>query len=79
MGSYSSSLRGPRAMASLHHLQFTDARHATVNNVTGDQHNVHVSNPTINREYYYLRLLFLTKHLHVISSSDINIRRLTLC
>ena len=68
-------------MASLpsHHLQLTDARYATVNNVTGDQQNIHVSNATIIREYYYLRLLFSTKHLHVVLSSGINIRHLALC
>jgi hypothetical protein len=62
-----------------HHVpQLTDARYATVTIVKGDQHNVHVSN-AINREYYYQCRLFSTKHLHVVLSSDINIRRLALC
>ena len=65
-------------MASLHHLQLTDARYTTVNNVAGDQH-VHVSDATVNCEYYYVHLLFLTRHLHVVLSSDNHIRRLAIC
>src|ERR1700691_4249876 len=50
--SYRSSFCVPPAMASHHHLQLTDARYVTVNNVTGDQKNIHVSNTTIICEYY---------------------------